>query len=129
LGRFSPDGRWVAFQSNRNGQYEIWVLPFPAGAADPIRVSVRGGTQPRWPRQGHELFYIDGDNRLMAVEVSTAGGFRASTPSPLFRIRPSGVDSYDVTLDGKRFLVAMPEDEASSKPATVVLNWSATMRR
>jgi len=129
LGRFSPNGRWVAFQSNRSGQYEIWILPFPAGAADPIRVSVRGGTQPRWPRQGHELFYIDGDNRLMAVEVSTAGGFRASTPSPLFRIRPSGVDSYDVTLDGQRFLVAIPEDEASSKPATVVLNWPVAMRR
>ena len=72
-GRFSPDGRWVAYQSNETGRAEVYVQPFP-GPGPKSQVSVGGGTLPRWPRDGGELFYLAPDNRLMVVSVSRRRG-------------------------------------------------------
>jgi Tol biopolymer transport system component len=129
--RFSPDGRWVVYQSNQTGRYEIYVRKFPADDSGPggKLISTGGGIEPRWPRRGKEIFYIGSDNMLMAVDVRSGATIEAGVPRPLFPTRPVGVLRYDVTADGQRFLVATPTDEAVSAPVTVVLNWFGELRR
>ena len=93
------------------------------------QISPNGGIEPRWPRTGKEIFYVGPDNMLMAVDVKTGATFEAGVSHPLFLTRPSGVLRYDVTSDGQRFLVSVPTDEATSAPATVVLNWFEELKR
>ena len=131
VARFSPDGRWVVYQSNQSGRDEIYVRKFPAVDSGPggKLISTDGGIQPRWPRRGKEIFYIGSDNMLMAVDVRSGATIEVGVPRPLFPTRPVGVGRYDVTADGQRFLVATPTDEAVSAPVTVVLNWFGEVRR
>ena len=132
LGRFSPDGKWVVYTSNQSGRNEIYVRPFPADDAGPggKLISTHGGTEPRWPRGGKEIFYIGPNDMLMAVPVTTGATLEAGIPRSLFRMRPvSSVLRYDVTADGERFLVATPVDDRVFAPMTVVLNWSAELDR
>jgi serine/threonine protein kinase len=125
-GAFSPDGSWVAFQSNESSQFEVYVQRFPKG--DKIRISTGGGVQPRWRPDGKELFYIDPDNQLMAVPVdfSTVPPSIGS-PVPLFRAEwgqlphHPGMWTYSVASDGQRFLVDVRRE--SVNPITVLLNW------
>ena len=132
--RSSPDGRWVAYQSNESGRYEIYVRPFRSDGSvgeGKWQISNNGGTEPRWPRRGNEIFYIAPDNVLMSVSVKTGAAFEAGAPRPLFATRPLrsvNVLRYDTTSDGQRFLVATPVEEAASPPATVVLNWPAALK-
>jgi Tol biopolymer transport system component len=70
-GQFSPDGRWMAFQSNETGRYEIYVRPFPSGGG-PTPISTAGGVYPRWSRDGKELYFIAPDAKMMAVSISTS---------------------------------------------------------
>ena len=110
--------------SNQSGRYEIYVRPFPptTTGSGGKQVSSSGGIEARW--RGNEIFYISPDNMLMAVPVKTGPVFEMTgAPHPLFRTRPVGVERYDVTADGQRFLVAVPADESWGGPATVVLNW------
>jgi Tol biopolymer transport system component len=138
-GQFSPGDappgpgspRWVAYSSNETGPFEVYVQSFPAGAGK-FRVSDGGGTQPRWRRDGKELFYISLSGTLMAVDVKTAPTFEHGGAKPLFQTRyVPGFQvlgfQYDVARDGKRFLVITPSgvEEAASSPITVVLNWTA----
>jgi Tol biopolymer transport system component len=139
--RFSPDGHWIAYTSDESGprQYQIYVQSFPAGAGK-FQVSTgAGGTQPRWRRDGKELFYLAADGKLMAVETQTTPKFEAAAPKALFdpQIPRGGVPPfmyyrYDVTADGKRFLVnsspTAPESSAAA-PITVVVNWLAGLKR
>jgi len=128
--RFSPDGKWITYVSSESGRYEIYVRPFqPDGTvgAGKWQISTNGGIEPRWPRRGKEIFYIGPDNMLMSVEEKTAGTFEAGVPRPLFPTRPIGVLRYDVSSDGQRILVSTPVDEATSAPATVVMNWFAAL--
>ena len=140
-GQFSPDGRWIAYTSNESGadQYQVYVQSFPAGAGK-FQVSTgAGGTQPRWRRDGKEIFYVAADGKLMAVDVTTAPNFQAGTPKALFdpRISLGGPPAYtyfryDVTADGKRFLAnsaAGAQGSPVSTPITVVLNWQAALKR
>lgn len=119
--RFSPDNRWVAFDSDESGRREIYVRRLE-GSVEKTRVSTAGGTQPSWRRNGKELFYLAADNRIMAVSVKMGDTFEAGIPRPLFRIDSVvGIDSvgaseYDVTADGERFLVNMAVAEARSLP-------------
>ena len=125
-GAFSPDGAWVAFQSNESNRFEIYVQPFPKG--DRVRISTGGGVQPRWRPDGKELFYIDPANQLMAVPVdfSTAPP-SIGTPSPLFKAQwgqlphHPGMSTYSVSRDGQRFLVDVLRETVG--PITVLLNW------
>jgi serine/threonine protein kinase len=120
---FSPDGRWIAYRSDESGRNEVYVRAFgPSGAAagGKWQVSTNGGIEPRWPRQGHEIFYVGPDNVLMAVTVQTGTTFEAGVPRALFAAQPAGVLRYDVTPDGQRFLVAKSMEEMGA-PATVVL--------
>jgi Tol biopolymer transport system component len=130
-GRFSPDGRFVAYQSNASGQTEIYVQPFPDQTGGKWMVSRGGGIQPRWRRDGKELFYTSNSDsaKLMVVEVSTSPTFRAGIPKTLFQF-PSGPLDWDVTGDGQKFIRATtPEATATSAPITVVVNWTAGLNK
>jgi Tol biopolymer transport system component len=128
--QFSPDGRWVAYASNESGKWEIAVSPYP-GPGGSWKVSSAGGSEPRWRRDGKELFYLAPDGKLMAVEVKTGASFEAGAAAPLFQIRRrqpvSSVDlfSYDVSADGQRFLVNTDTAGTTSTPLTAIVNWTA----
>ncbi|MGH9316914.1 MAG: protein kinase domain-containing protein, partial [Thermoanaerobaculia bacterium] len=133
-GQFSPDGRWVAYASNESGKREIYVAPFP-GPGGNWKVSSAGGSEPRWRRDGKELYYMAPDGKLMTVDVKAGAKFEADAARPLFQTRRrehiSAADlfSYDVSADGQRFLVNTDVGEAASSPLTVVLNWTAELKR
>jgi Tol biopolymer transport system component len=125
-GRFSPDGGWVAYQSNETGRFEIYVQPFP-GPGVRLNVSTTGGTDPRWRPDGKELFFMAPDGKLMAASVrSPAATFEAGSPVPLFqtRVPTSGaaylMPQYAVSNDG-RFLVNTRIDD-SVTPIVLILN-------
>jgi Tol biopolymer transport system component len=128
-GQFSPDGRWVVYQSNESGRFEIYVQPFP----DPggrWRVSTTGGTDPRWQADGKELFFLAPDRKLMTVPVrASASTFEYGSPTPLFQTRAvaggqaSLTAQYAVSRDG-RFLINVPDDTSTVAPITLVLNWN-----
>jgi hypothetical protein len=133
--QFSPDGQWVAYQSNESGQTEIYVIPFhPGGVASggKTQVSTAGGTLARWRRDGKELFFIAPDRTLMAAEVGAKGGvFEVGQVTPLFGPLILGQGyQYDVSADGQRFLAVLPpEQNSNSEPLTVVQNWTAGLKK
>jgi serine/threonine-protein kinase len=109
----SPDGNWLAYVSNETGQYEVWIRPFPETQAGRRQISVEGGTEPVWSRDGRELFYRS-QGRMMAVSVQTAPTFSTGEVRDLFSTtgyQASALHaSYDVSLDGSRFLmIRQPE--------------------
>jgi Tol biopolymer transport system component len=140
-GQFSPDGRWLAYASNESGRYEIYIRPFPEPSGK-WQVSTTGGTQPRWRRDGHELFYLAPDNRLMAAPMRLASDARAldaGAPVALFPTRlarganilaagSSSRAEYAVAPDG-RFLMNVTEDAAVASPITIVQNWTAGLKK
>ena len=129
---FSPDGKWVVYQSDESGRYEVYVRPVrPDGTAGAGKwqISTNGGIEPHWPRGGKEIFYISPDNTLNAVDVKMGGTFEAGVPHSLFSTRPSGVQRYNVASDGQRFLVSVPSEATISAPVTVVLNWFEELKR
>jgi eukaryotic-like serine/threonine-protein kinase len=134
-GQVSPDSRWIAYDSNESGKYEIYVRPFPPDGDRPGKwqVSGEGGAQPRWRGDGKELFYIAPDHGLMAVDVQTQPAFQTRTPHRLF-VTPSIAGNtlqyqYDVTRDGKRFVLVAPAVGGISTPATVVQNWQEALKK
>jgi Tol biopolymer transport system component len=134
-GRFSPNGRWVAYVSNQSGLSEVYVrefaTEFSSGSASrggSVLVSHGGGTVPRWRGDGRELFYLAPDGKMMAVEVIAGEDFHAGTPTPLFQAPPGAVVG-DVTADGKRFLLVTPVGASASVPFTVVLNWTEELKQ
>jgi Tol biopolymer transport system component len=130
-GRFSPDGRWVAYVSTASGKAEVFVRSFPDQGGQ-WQISNGGGDQPRWRRDGRELFYISADGKLMATEVNGGSGtFEFGIPKPLFELRVNFVNAspYDVAADGQRFLVASLVEQDVTPPVTVVLNWAAGLKR
>ncbi|HEU4937838.1 MAG TPA: protein kinase [Vicinamibacterales bacterium] len=127
---FSPDGYWVAYQSNDTGQTEVYVRPFPAG--EPHRISVQGGRAARWRRDGRELYYLTPNGLLMAVRISTTPRFSASVPEPLFQTglsSPNTARPYAVAKDGQRFLIPVPRETKGSMPITVILNWPESLAK
>jgi len=123
--RCSPDARWMAYASDESGRPEVYVTSFP-GAEGKYPISTGGGTQPRWRSDGTELFYIAPDGMLMAVRVRTGATFDAGATVPLFRLRGT---SYDVSRDGERFVTNAPVGPEKSQPITVVLNWTADLKK
>ena len=128
MGRFSPDGRWVAYTTDESGRFEIVVQPFP----DPYekwQVSTNGGIAPQWSADGRELYFIAPDGKLMAASVATSGRtFEARAPHTLFATRLPGNGivqfnpQYTVSRDG-RFLIAQPTEQSGSSPITLILHW------
>jgi Tol biopolymer transport system component len=130
FGRFSPDGRWVAYQSNESGRYEIYVAPFP-GPGGKWQISTAGGGRLRWRPDGNEIFYLSPGNNLMAAALNGKGSsFEVGAVKPLFQTRATGLENrYDVSADGQRFLVITAPEQATSAPITVVLNWTAGLKK
>jgi eukaryotic-like serine/threonine-protein kinase len=132
--QFSPDGRWMAYASNETGSMEIYVSPFPS-ANGKWQVSSAGGQEPRWRQDGKELFYVSPDGKMMAVAVKTGASFKAESPVALFQtqrrqpVSSFAVFSYDVSGDGRRFLVITKVDEANAAPLSIHLNWASEMEK
>jgi hypothetical protein len=128
-GFFSPDGRWVAYASNESGKYEVYVAPFP-GPGGKRQVSTAGGSNLRWSHDGTEIFYVAPDNNLMAAAVNGKGtSFEVGAVKPLFLTRRGTRNWYDVSPDGKHFLVNTAPEQASDTPITVVVNWPAGVKK
>ena len=134
LAQFSPDGNWIAYESNESGRFEIYVRPFAGSqskAGSKLPISTNGGSQVRWRRDGKELFYIALDGRLMSVPIHFASNSKAlepGVPVPLFAARLNASQvfprcEYVVSQDGQRFLINV--EETSTAPITVILNWKA----
>jgi eukaryotic-like serine/threonine-protein kinase len=125
LGRFSPDGRWIAYVSNESGKEEVYVVPFP-GPGGEWQISTAGGRAPIWTRGGREIVYQAPGDEIMAVEVRTSPAFQAGIPRALFKthLRPPPGGQFDVTPDGERFLVNLRPGEQVSDPMTLVQNWA-----
>lgn len=127
----SPDGRWIAYRSDESGTVEVYVQTFPASGGK-WTVSTKGGFNPRWRRDGKELFYNALDGKLMAVEIKTGGTFEPGIPKPLFdfsALRAAFGNNYAVAADGQRFLFAIRGAETTPSSLTVVLNWMAEVKR
>jgi hypothetical protein len=108
----------------------VYVTPFP-GPGRKWQVSTGGGQQPRWRRDGKEIFYLADDNKITAVEVTARGEtFDVGAAKPLFQTLPlRRGNAYDVTGDGQRFLVNLLLQQQSSEPMTLVINWPATLKK
>jgi serine/threonine protein kinase/Tol biopolymer transport system component len=138
-GTVSPDGRWIAYYGNENesGRSQVYVRPFPKVDSARSQISTARGSRPAWSRDGHELFYLDGSTAMMAVPVQTEGGvFHAGNASKLFDgpwYAVSSTRPYDVTRDGKRFLmIGNPgtDDPRLVYPTmTVVVNWIEELKQ
>ena len=131
---FSPDGRWLAYTSNQSGRWEVYVRPYPKGKGQ-WRVSTDGGRYPQWSRDSRELFYRDGD-RMMVVDYAADGdAFVHGRPELLFEVPAAETLAYyDVTADGQRFFVLLPEgdeeDPETERPQlTLVTHWFEEVER
>jgi Tol biopolymer transport system component len=132
--QFSPDGKFVAYTSNASGRNEIYVQTFPNPESGKWMISRDGGNQPRWRRDGRELFFVSADSKMMAAEVSITGGFSVGKTKALFQAPLSGsvqannVFRYDVTADGQRFLINS-EPNVAQATIRMVLGWEALLTR
>jgi serine/threonine protein kinase/Tol biopolymer transport system component len=136
-GQLSPDSHWMAYTSDESGQPEVYVRPFPDGEGQ-TKISIAGGEQPRWRGDGKELFFVAADGKMMAVAVKATAGprpsFEPGVPEVLFQTklaRPTNpLFEYDVTADGKRFLLdTVAGGLMSAPPLTVEVNWDAGLKK
>jgi eukaryotic-like serine/threonine-protein kinase len=124
----SPDGHWIAFNSLESGRWEVYIASFP-GFTDKRQVSNNGGSQPRWRADGKELFYLNLDGKMMAVDVKGGAGLETAVPQLLFatHVRPNAYyDLYGVTGDGRKFLVVEVVKETPT-PINVILDWPSLL--
>jgi Tol biopolymer transport system component len=131
--RISPDGRYVAYVSDESGRFEVYVQTFPV-ANGRWQISAGGGADPQWSRDRRELFYVAADRRMMAVPVSTGSAFHAGRETALFKTQLDSLwmdtrNHYDVSPDGRRFVVIAPASERRESPFTLLSNWSRSLRR
>ena len=141
-GEISADGRWLAYQSNESGQFEVYVRPFPKVDAGRWQVSTAGGTRPAWAHNGRELFYLDRNELLTVAPVQMTTTFSAGNPTKILDTRyyagstVQGLDlrEYDVSPDGQRFLMIKdaPAEQTSTTTAAsmvIVLNWFEELKQ
>jgi Tol biopolymer transport system component/predicted Ser/Thr protein kinase len=141
--KFSPDGRWVVYQSNESGEWAVYVRPFDTDAvrrnaafAGKWRISEGEGHWPRWAKGGNEILYLGSNTKVMAVDVNAKSSdaehgptFDASVPKLLFNVSAYGLHSFTATADGQRFLINTKVGEEKSPSVTVVLNWPALLKQ
>ena len=128
MGRFSPDTRWVAFQSDESGRYEVYIDAFPEPRGK-VRISTGGGVLPQWAPGGRKLYYVSPDSMLMSVSLKLGtGSLEPAAPQALFRLpmQDADINPYEPAPDGQRFLVVAPEHAA---PLTVIVNWPALLSK
>ena len=129
LGSLSPDGAWIAYQSNESGRLEIYARPFPEGEGR-WQVSTDGGIAPVWSDDGAEIFYLSANrDKVFAVPVKSRSSVEAGVPKVLFELEqplPS-LSTFDVTADGQRFIMPIPTEEDANPPIIVVTNWQQAL--
>jgi Tol biopolymer transport system component len=134
----SPDGHWLLYSSTQTGSREVFTESMPEQMGGPAtgakqKVSIAGGTQPAWRDDGKEIFYVAADGKMMSVTVdSGSASLKLGVPKPLFQTRlefESIQRQYDVSSDGRRFLLAQPLEESASVPITVIVNWPALLKK
>ncbi len=131
-GRFSPEGKWVAYSSDDSGQMEVYVGRYPSGPGK--LVSNGGGSEPHWRADGRELFYLGANRSLMSVAVGPGAEWSAGPSRELFQtgvLFPGDIYrmNYDEDAQGQRFLIARPVEAVRASPITVVLYWAARLKR
>jgi hypothetical protein len=128
-GRFSPDVRWMAYDSTESGRREVWVQPFPPTGSK-WQVSTEGGFSPKWRGDGREIYYVAADGKLTAVAVTTGSTLQFGAPERLFQtmFREGANGSNTVSRDGQRFLLNAPPEAGDVTPITVVVNWEAALK-
>ena len=126
--QFSPDGRWIAYCSPESGRSEVYLTSFPE-PTERLRVSVSGGSRPRWKRDGSEIYFMSADNEMIATPVRRAEGVEIGQARPLFRIDPAGWSDYDVTPDGTRFLAVARIPVQDADAIAVTANWLSLLPR
>jgi Tol biopolymer transport system component len=134
-GQVSPDGRWIAYRSDETGRSEIYITSFPKPTGK-LQVSIAGGVSPRWKHDGKELYYLAPDKMLMAVQLKETGGsLQVAGTRPLFEmfqtmyLTAAGVNQYDVTRDGGRFVADSVITDETSAPLNLVVNWTAELKK
>ena len=130
-GEVSPDGRWLAYEANDSGRFNIYVRPFPDVSSGHWQVSTDGGTRPLWARNSQELFYLNETGALMRVGVAHGPTWAATAPTKLFEGRYGAAAgqigrTYDVSLDGRRFLMIKPAAARTRRPAQPASSSSRT---
>jgi dipeptidyl aminopeptidase/acylaminoacyl peptidase len=132
----SPDGRWLAYEANDTGVFEIYVRPFPAVAGGRWQVSGGGGRQPLWARNGAELFYLDPAGALLRVGVEKSAGWIGTAPQKVLEpgyytgTAASVARNHDITPDGRRFLVIKPLAATQNSPSIVVVqHWGEELKQ
>ena len=131
-GQFSPDGHFVAYESDASGAQEIYVQPFPNPAGGKWMISKNGGILPRWRRDGKELFFLDRTGTsIMVVQVAFIPEFQAGIPQALFSVPNTGPNAFSVSSDGQKIIKFTGSAATSNMqlPATVVLNWQAGLKK
>lgn len=123
---FSPDGKWVTYDSLESGRAEVYARQFE-GPGGKWQVSTNGGTESKWSPDGRELFYVGADRRLTRIDVEADESFQVGLPEPMFDglLHPAIIRNRYLTHDGERFLMLRSMSRERIYPATVVLNWSA----
>ena len=136
-GRFSPDGRWIAYNADDSGITEVYVQRVPSDGAK-WKISQNGGARPRWRRDGREIFFVEtgnvnGAGRLMAVPIELGAALRAGMPQPIVDVPfvPTTANGYPYALspDGQRVLQIQPAEDPNRSAFTVVMNWTAQLRK
>jgi Tol biopolymer transport system component len=128
-GQFSPDGRWIAYNSDESQRVEVYVARFP-GAGSKRQISVAGGSSPRWRRDGKEIFYDAPDGKVMSAAVAVKGdALQVGEVRPLFSPPANiSIDTFEVSADGQRFLI-LAEQQTINEGVTVILNWAAGLKK
>jgi len=126
-GQISPDGKWLAYESDETGEWEVYITPYPGGGGK-LQVSRGGGKEPRWRGDGKEIFYLDTKGNIVAVNVSSEGTLATGAPKTLFQaharpsVSSSDIFTYDVTPDGQRFIVDRYVKPAQTPPLSIILH-------
>ncbi len=126
--RLSPDGRWVSYDVDESGRNEVYAVSFPDGQGK-VQISNAGGTNSRWTRNGREIVYTAFDGKVMSVQVDASRGLGVGSPKPLFELPAGASSGWDVSPDGERFLVNVPIVQSSSVPLSVVVHWTAGLKK
>jgi eukaryotic-like serine/threonine-protein kinase len=129
--RFSPDGRWIAYNTNESGRYEVNVVPFPP-TGEKWQVSRSGGMQATWRSNGSEMYFLTPEATLMAVDIRAGKRFEWGDPHQLFKVQistSSGTEQYAPDPEGKRFLFLKPAAESTTAPFNIILNWTSLLKK
>jgi hypothetical protein len=133
-GVLSPNGRWIAYQAAaaEAPQTQVYVQPFPPTGGK-FQISASGGYHPLWRADGNEIYFVSPDGRIMAAPIDTSTSFETGAPVPLFAVATmaaqGGVGRQLAVAKDGRFLVNVLQQQSSSVPLVVMLNWPSTIQK